>query len=198
MRATSASGRALLRRHWCTAQCSLSTGTSSAPGVARNGCTTGPAAIRLSLFASARRLPAASVARVTGSPANPTTALTTTSAALHHIGHLADDLTPGSAAATSARLAGSATATSCRPELAGLRDDRVGRRTDPEPDDLVGLGLGADHLERLRPDRPRRPGDRHPDRLIDQSASQPRQQRSTTPQRRAGQRARERWCRARG
>ena len=35
------------RRHWCTAQCSLSTGTSSAPGVERSGCTTGPAAIRL-------------------------------------------------------------------------------------------------------------------------------------------------------
>ena len=47
------------RRHWWTAQCSLSTGTSSAPGVARSGCTTGPAAIRLSLLASANRLPAA-------------------------------------------------------------------------------------------------------------------------------------------
>ena len=41
------------------AQCSLSTGTSSAPGVARSGCTTGPAAIRLSLLARASRLPAA-------------------------------------------------------------------------------------------------------------------------------------------
>ena len=59
IRATSRPASADDRRHWCTAQCSLSTGTSSAPGVDRNGCTTGPAAIRLSLLASASRLPAA-------------------------------------------------------------------------------------------------------------------------------------------
>ena len=55
----------LARRHWWTAQCSESTGTSSAPGVARSGCTTGPAAMSDSLLASARRLPARSVSRVT-------------------------------------------------------------------------------------------------------------------------------------
>ena len=60
-RATSRSASTDERRHWWTAQCSLSTGTSSAPGVGRSGCTTGPAAIRLSLLASARRLPARSV-----------------------------------------------------------------------------------------------------------------------------------------
>ncbi len=81
MRARSAPPPVLLaRRHWCTAQCSESTGTSSAPGVARAICTTGPAAISDSLFASASRLPPLSVARVTGSPANPTTPFTTTSA----------------------------------------------------------------------------------------------------------------------
>ena len=68
------------RRHWCTAQCSLSTGTSSAPGVSRTDATTGPAAISDSLLASASRLPAASVASVTGRPANPTTPFTATSA----------------------------------------------------------------------------------------------------------------------
>ena len=62
------------------AQCSESTGTSSAPGVARSGCTTGPAAISDSLLASASRLPARRVASVTGRPAKPTTPLTTTSA----------------------------------------------------------------------------------------------------------------------
>jgi len=62
------------------AQCSESTGTSSAPGVARARCTTGPPAIRLSLLASPRRLPALRVASVTPKPAKPTTPLITTSA----------------------------------------------------------------------------------------------------------------------
>ena len=46
------------RRHWCTAQCSESTGMISAPGVARTRCTTGPAAMSDSLLARARRRPA--------------------------------------------------------------------------------------------------------------------------------------------
>ena len=50
------------------APCSLSTGTSSAPGVRRARCTTGPPAISDSLLASARRRPASSVARVTSQP----------------------------------------------------------------------------------------------------------------------------------
>ena len=68
------------RRHWWRAPCSLSTGTSSAPGVRRARCTTGPPAMRDSLLASARRLPASNVASVTRRPANPTTPLTHTSA----------------------------------------------------------------------------------------------------------------------
>ncbi len=53
------------------APCSESTGMSSAPGVWRALCTTGPAAISDSLLASANRLPASRAARVTGSPAKP-------------------------------------------------------------------------------------------------------------------------------
>ena len=67
-------------RHWCTAQCSESTGTISAPGVRRAFCTTGAPAMSDSLLASARRFPASSAAIVTGRPAKPTTALRTTSA----------------------------------------------------------------------------------------------------------------------
>ena len=68
-RSTPLSGRA--RRHWWTAQCSESTGTISAPGVARARCTTGPAAISDSLLASASRRPASRAARVTSRPAKP-------------------------------------------------------------------------------------------------------------------------------
>ena len=132
------------RRHWWTAQCSLSTGTSSAPGVARSGCTTGPAAIRLSLLASARRLPARSVARVTGRPAKPTTPLT------HDVGRRRRGRPgrrrPRRTAAPRrprARAAASATATSFGRNSRGLRDQRVDRRPDAEADDLVaGRGLG--------------------------------------------------------
>src|SRR5580692_7964480 len=67
-------------RHWCSAQCSESTGTISAPGVLRAFCTTGAPAMRDSLLAKARRRPASRAAIVTGSPAKPTTALSTTSA----------------------------------------------------------------------------------------------------------------------
>ena len=48
------------RRHCQTAECSESTGTISPPPAARALATTGPAAMRLSLFASASRLPACS------------------------------------------------------------------------------------------------------------------------------------------
>src|ERR1700722_17483399 len=43
----------IARRHWCTAQCSESTGTISAPGVLRTRWTTGPAGVRDSLLAGA-------------------------------------------------------------------------------------------------------------------------------------------------
>ena len=68
------------RRHWCTAQCSESTGMISAPGVRRARCTTGAPAMIDSLLARANRRPASRAAMVTVSPANPTTPLTATSA----------------------------------------------------------------------------------------------------------------------
>ena len=71
-------------------------------GTERNGRTTGPAAIRLSLLASASRLPADNVAIVTGSPAKPTTALTTTSAS-RRARRGSTTVAHGNAAATSAR-----------------------------------------------------------------------------------------------
>ena len=159
IRATSRPAAADERRHWCTAQCSLSTGTSSAPGVARSGWTTGPAAIRLSLLARARRLPPRSVAIVTGSPAKPTTALTTTSAASTRSARSSTTVANGSAAATSARRAGSATATNRGPELPGLLDEHVDRRADAEGDDLVAVALGPDDVEGLGADRAGRAGD---------------------------------------
>ena len=102
------------RRHWCNAQCSESTGTSSAPSTSRNGCTTGPAAIRLSLLASPSRHPFDSVAMVTGRPAKPTTPLITTSAMSHiSVASATTSISPSpdSASLTSFRAVGSATAT---------------------------------------------------------------------------------------
>ena len=113
MRRTRA-GLSLARRHMCTAQCSESTGTSSAPGVRRARWTTGPAAMRDSLLARASRRPASRVARVTRRPAKPTTPLTTTSASS---ARLARASTPartshsGTASATCRAAASSATAT---------------------------------------------------------------------------------------
>ena len=68
-------------RHWWIAQCSESTGMISAPGVDRTCSTSGAAAIRDSLLASASRRPARSAPSVAGRPAKPSTALTVTSAA---------------------------------------------------------------------------------------------------------------------
>src|SRR5687768_15894582 len=116
MRATrEASPLALARRHWCTAQCSESTGTMwPAPGRASAAWTTGPPAISDSLLASARRRPAASVARVTSRPAKPTTAFTQTSAsvpmAASASGPARSSVPAGRRAARSATLAGSGSA----------------------------------------------------------------------------------------
>src|SRR6478609_4423629 len=102
------------RRHWWMAPCSLSTGTSSAPGVRRARCTTGPAAMSDSLLASARRRPASRVARVTDRPANPTTPLTTTSASVARLAMASGPPRTshsGRASATTAAAASSATAT---------------------------------------------------------------------------------------
>ena len=73
-------------------------------------------------------------------------------------------MAPGSAAATSARRAGSPTATHARAELLGLGDQRLDGRADAEADDLVARGLGPHDVERLRPDRTGRAGDGDADR----------------------------------
>jgi hypothetical protein len=70
------------RRHWWTAQCSESTGMISAPVVRLDRCTSGAPAMMDSLLASASRRPASRAARVTSSPAKPTTPLTATSASV--------------------------------------------------------------------------------------------------------------------
>ncbi len=64
------------------AQCSESTGMISAPAVARAGRTTGAPAMIDSLLARASRRPAVRAARVTSSPAKPTTPFTATSASV--------------------------------------------------------------------------------------------------------------------
>src|SRR5215217_393 len=67
MRRTSCGAPA--RSAWYTAECSESTGTISPPPFPRSLATTGPPAMRLSLLASASRLPCVSAARVAGRPA---------------------------------------------------------------------------------------------------------------------------------
>ena len=150
--------------HWWTAQCSLSTGISSAPGVARNGCTTGPAAIKLSLFASASRFPAVSVATVTGRPAKPTTPFTTTSAGSTRAARSSTTSANGKRGRDLGAPVGIGDGDEPRTELQRLGDQRLDRRPDAEPDHLVGVGVGSHDVERLRADRTRRAGDRDPDR----------------------------------
>ena len=67
-------------RHCCSAECSLSTGSSSRPLRRTAAVTSSPPATRLSLLASARSLPASSAAIVASRPAAPTIAFSTTSA----------------------------------------------------------------------------------------------------------------------
>ena len=67
--------------------------------------------MRLSLFARARRRPAASVASVTGRPAKPTTPFTTTSASVTRSASSGTTSANGNASATAARSEASATAT---------------------------------------------------------------------------------------
>ena len=95
--------------------------------MARRGCTTGPAAIRLSLLASPSRLPDRSVSTVTDRPAKPTTPLITTSAGPIELGLVSDDLDirEGGRDLGSPSLVGDRH--DARPELAGLLDQCVGR-----------------------------------------------------------------------
>ena len=164
-RSTSRSAATDERRHWCSAQCSLSTGTSSAPGTSRSGCTTGPAAIRLSLLARARRLPERSVSIVTARPANPTTPLTTTSAGSATRARSATTSTPGKRRRDLATGGFIGHRHQRRRATPRLLDHGSGRTPHRQRHDLVRAGhagiLGLDDLDRLGADRSGRPGDRH-------------------------------------
>ena len=124
----------------------------------------GPAAMRLSLLASASRLPWRSVASVTGRPANPTTALTTTSASSDQPGEVVDDRGVGQRRGDLGPPGGVTDGDVPRVELPGLGDERLDRGPDAEPDDLVARGLGPHDVERLGADRAGRAGDGDADR----------------------------------
>ena len=67
-------------KHWKMAECSLSTGTISAPQCSASSITSSPAHTSVSLLASAMRFFARIAASVGFSPTMPTTAVTTVSA----------------------------------------------------------------------------------------------------------------------
>ncbi len=121
-------------RHWKAAECSLSTGSSLPPPRACAARASPPAATRLSLFASARSTPRSSAQNVTGSPANPTTALSTMSGSARSSSSVGSPPTWVSGASPSIGDEPDAAATSSRPgmrfdDLDGLASDRA-RRTD--------------------------------------------------------------------
>ena len=143
-------------------------------------CRPGPARRRASRAAAARRVrrrsgspcspaPAACRARsaaiVTGSPAKPTTALTTTSATSARSASSSTTVANGRAAATSARRAGSPTATKRGRNSAACSTRTSTDEPTPSADDLVAAALGADDVERLGADRAGRAGDGDPHRV---------------------------------
>mmetsp|Transcript_8414 Transcript_8414/g.20591 ORF Transcript_8414/g.20591 Transcript_8414/m.20591 type:complete len:236 (+) Transcript_8414:898-1605(+) len=67
-------------RHWNIAECSESAGVMKTPCFFSRGTITGPAAMRVSLLASATSLPFSIAAMVGSSPAQPTMPVTTMSA----------------------------------------------------------------------------------------------------------------------
>ena len=148
-------------RHWWMAQCSESTGTISAPGVRRARCTTGAPAMSDSLLARARRRPASSAARVTGSPAKPTTPLTTTRPPSRRPAspsgpatHLDPRRQPAGQVGGQGRVAdGHHLGT--EPRRPGR--PAVHRALGGQGHHLEPVGLGRHHLERLGADRAGRP-----------------------------------------
>ena len=130
----------------------------SAPGVAAGlAAPPAPPAISDSLLARARRRPALRAARVTGSPAKPTTPLTTTSATVAMCGQ---SLGPGHHLHTGGKASG---------QLAGQRGIADGHDLGMEAAGLVGqeldralgadgyhresVGAGIHHIDGLGPDR---------------------------------------------
>ena len=164
MRATSRPASTDARRHWCTAQCSESTGTSSAPGTERNGCTTGPAAIRLSLLARASRLPADSVAIGHRQPGEADDGVDDDVGVVDEVGESSTTVADGQRGGDLVPPGRIADGDALRAELLGLGDQRGDVGPDAEGDDLVAPGFGTHDVERLRADRAGRPGDGDPDR----------------------------------
>ena len=161
------------RRHWASAQCSLSTGTSW-PGLA-SARTSGPPATRDSLFASATVRPARSAASVGASPIEPVIPLSTTASGEGTARRPArrprrpgQDLRHRELALAVAALgrlgvereqqvlggAGLGHRDRLDRELQRLRGEQgdvaaaAGQADDPEP-----AGVAADHVERLGTDR---------------------------------------------
>src|SRR5438309_6723931 len=88
-------------RHWCSAECSLSTGSRRPAPRARAARASSPAATRLSLFARARSTPRSSAHNVAWIPAKPTTAFSTTSGCARSSSSVRSPPTCFSAASTS-------------------------------------------------------------------------------------------------
>ena len=148
------SPRAPPRSAWYNAECSESTGTISPPPRWRAARTTGPPAMRLSLFARASRFPDSSAAMVAGKPANPTTALRTTSTSSSAA---SSARAPGSSRPDRARSAATSNSAACASRSAVLRP---AAERDDLPLARMALLVTAHDVERLRADGPCRPEDR--------------------------------------
>ena len=152
-------GAAPPRRHWWRAECSLSTGTSSALGVVGQVAAAPPAPPRSATPCwpapgAGRRRCAASV---TPRPAKPTTALTTTSASVaasaSASGPTASSVPGGSRGASSAAPASSPTTTTSGRSSSAWAASGVDRAAGAERDDPEAIRLLADHVEGLGADR---------------------------------------------
>ena len=151
---------------WKSAECSESTGMILAPVASASAVTSSPPITRLSLLARARSMPSVSATIVGPSPAAPTTAFSTRSGF-----ELADQLADALLARRAPVRPRPAVALLGRVRvgeghgrhavLARLRQQRLPARVGREAGHLEAVA-GADHLERLGPDRPGRAEYQHP------------------------------------
>ena len=139
------------RRHCQIAECSESTGTISPPPAARALATTGPAAIRLSLFASASRLPRLQRGERRRQARE----------ADDRVEH---DVGVGSAASSASASGSSAharTMSAGTSNVGGLLGEELGVAAGREGDDAELVAVPREDVERLRADRPGRSEDGH-------------------------------------
>ena len=161
------SSRRSPRRHWASAACSESTGTSRSGSPLIRSTTRSPPTTRLSLLARASILPACSVARVGPSPAEPTSAFRTMSASESRASVSAASgptctstpLIPLSFSCRSAAASSLAMATCGEQELADLAHEELLVGPRGQADDLEPVGVVPHDVERLRPHRSRRTED---------------------------------------